>query len=238
MNAWIVDAGSPNTAEGMICTLAGMCNHASTWDGAGFSKMDSSFGHSLAQQASQGRAWSTKQAAAALKMLRRYQRQLGGKDFMDRWLEKPTFRQLPWDQDKRSEQASVVADRTLTSRDSIAVFSFRYDPDVVQAIKTDLKGEHRGQKFWPVWDPSAKCWTVPVNETSIWSIMDIAERFRFKVEQRFTDYLERVREKTAESRTMLALNDGRNIVVTEDSIMISIADASILEEFERELIGA
>jgi hypothetical protein len=68
--------------------------------------------------------------------------------------------------------------------------------------------------------------------------MDIAERFHFKVEQRFTEYLEKVREKTAESRTMLALNDGQHVVVSNDIITISITDASILEEFERELIGA
>ena len=40
------------TAEDMICSLAGMCNHASTTDGAGFSRMDADFGHSLAQWAS------------------------------------------------------------------------------------------------------------------------------------------------------------------------------------------
>lgn len=233
MREWIVDPGSPHTAEGMICSLAGMCNHASTWDGAGFSKMDASFGHSLAQQASEGRPWSAKQAASALKMLRRYQRQLGGKDFMDGWLETPVFRQAP--RDPSSDAAAN--DRRLTSQDSNAVFNFRYDAAIVQAIKTEIKGEHKGKRFWAAWDSAAKCWTVPVNETSIWSIMDIAERFQFEVEPRFTSYLEKVREKTAESRTMLSLNDGRHVVVARDTIMIAVADASVLGEFERELIG-
>ena len=57
------------TAEHMIRKLAGMCNGASSWDGAGFSKTDVQFGHSLAAQAAQGRAWSMKQASAALKMI-------------------------------------------------------------------------------------------------------------------------------------------------------------------------
>jgi hypothetical protein len=233
MRKWIVDPGSPHTAEGMICSLAGMCNHASTWDGAGFSKMDASFGHSLARQASEGKPWSSKQAASALRMLRRYQRQLGGKEFIDQWLENPVFRQDPRD----PTQDAAANDRRLTSQDSNAVFSFRYDESIVRAIKTEINGEHKGKRFWPAWDSASKCWTVPVNESSIWSIIEIAERFQFEVEPRFTSYLEKVREKTAESRTMLILNDGRHVVVAGDTIMIAIADTSVLEEFERELIG-
>jgi hypothetical protein len=216
------------TAEDMICRLAGMCNHASTIDGSGFSRMDADFGHSLAEHASSGKAWSPKQAAAALKLLRKYQKQLGGREFMDNWLGSPKFRIEPDSQAKTPNSPS----RTLTSVDSNALFVFKYDTDLVQAIKSEIRGEHKGKKFWPVWHPDKKCWMVTVNETSIWPIMDIADRFGFEIDRRFTDYFEKVQEKVSESRTMLSLNDGRHIVVVSDKIIISVANAAILEEFE------
>lgn len=226
------------TAEDMICSLAGMCNHASTTDGAGFSRMDADFGHSLAQWASQGRAWTGKQASAAIKMLRKYQRQLGGKDFMDAWLQNPIFRYQPISAETPSKDRLVPqSNRVLSSNGSNAVFSFRYDADLVADIK-GIRGEHRERKFWPVWEPNSKTWMVPVNETSIWSIIDVAEKHGFTIEDRFFSYLDKIREKTEESRTMLALNDGRNVVLVGDTIVISVADAAILEEFERELTGA
>jgi hypothetical protein len=234
MTSWTTDANSPNTAERMIQQLAGVCNHASTLDGSGFSRLDSAFGHSLAQQASNNRAWSVKQATAALKLLRKYQRQLGGQDFMDNWLQSPIFCQKPIDPLERTT-TDATADRKLVSSQSDALFIFRYDAQVVQSIKTDLKGEHGGKKFWASWHPDKKCWSVPVNETSIAPIMDVAERFGFDVEQRFIDYLEKIQEKTQESRTLLSLNDNRHVVVVSDKIMISVADAAILEEFENAL---
>lgn len=223
------------TAEEMICSLAGMCNRASTTDGAGFSKMDADFGHSLAQWANQGRTWTNKQACAALKMLRKYQRQLGGKEFMDGWLKNPIFRCQPINTDVPSNNETMShPDRVLSSNGSNAVFSFRYDAALVSDIK-NIRGMHRDRKFWANWEPVSKTWLVPVNETSIWSIMDVAEKHGFTIEERFLSYLDQVREKTEESRTMLALNDGRNVVMVGNTIVISIADAAILEEFEREL---
>lgn len=52
--------------------LAGMCDGAYTLDGAGFNRLDTSFGHSLANQSS----LSPKQASAAKKMLAKYHRQI------------------------------------------------------------------------------------------------------------------------------------------------------------------
>jgi SWI/SNF-related matrix-associated actin-dependent regulator 1 of chromatin subfamily A len=52
--------------------LAGVCDGAQSYDGCGFNKMDSSFGKSLAQQ----ERWSSKQAEAGLKLIRKYRNQL------------------------------------------------------------------------------------------------------------------------------------------------------------------
>lgn len=53
--------------------LAGVCDGAQAPDGAGFNKLDSSFGKSLAMSAK----LTDKQALAARKMLRKYRRQIG-----------------------------------------------------------------------------------------------------------------------------------------------------------------
>jgi len=52
--------------------LAGCCDHARRIDGAGFNKMDSEFGHSLAEAPH----LSPKQAASGQKLIRKYHRQL------------------------------------------------------------------------------------------------------------------------------------------------------------------
>jgi hypothetical protein len=237
MDGWIVDPNSPHTAEWMICHLAGVCNGASTWDGAGFSKVDAAFGHSLAERAMASRPWTIKQSIAALKLIRKYQRQLGGKEFIDNWMARPVFRYEPIDPANKpaSSGSTGQTNRILSSKDNIAVFRFPYDNDIVQTIKAKLKGEHRGKKFWPSWDPSSKAWTLPVNESSIIAIMEVAREFSFDIEQRFKDYEEKIREKIEEDRAMLILNGGRNIVLAGDEIVISVDNAAIMEEFEKNL---
>lgn len=219
------------TAEDMICTLANVCNYATQQDGTGFSKVDANFGHSLADHARQGKTWTKKQADAALKLIRKYQRQLGGKAFVDSWIANPVFRNDPVD----TSQAKKSKNRQLVSKDTVAIFKFDYDTDLITAIKSKLKGEHRGKKYWPLWNPDIRAWTVLVNETSIWQIMDIANQFEFDIEPRFTEYLEKVQEKTAESKTMLNLNNNMHVTVTRDQIVVAVADAAILKEFERVL---
>jgi len=98
MENWHVDPFATTTAEALICSLAGVCNGASTWNGSGFSKLDASFGHSLADKAANSRPWTTKQALAALKLVRKYRKQLGGDDFINKWLETPVFKMTPADQ--------------------------------------------------------------------------------------------------------------------------------------------
>ena len=231
MNTEVIDAARKNTAEDMICILAGMCDGAHQTDGAGFSKLDTNFGHSLASHVANGKSWTEKQANAALSLISKYHRQLGGKEFIDQWIKSPVFKYPP---NTNTPVDKAKTDRILSSQDKPAVFKFNYDMAIVTAIKS-IKGEHRDKKFWAAWDQTSKTWTVPVNETSIGMIMDVAEKFEFQIEERFISYLEKVQEKTAESRTMLSLNDNRNIVLAGDIIMISVTDASILEEFEREL---
>lgn len=153
MQNWQVNPHA-HTAESMIQQLAGVCNGARTWDGAGFSKMDTDFGHSLAQRALRGQAWSEKQAQAALKLIRKYRKQLGGENAINTWLMKPTFAIMPF-----SVAAKGVPqkenDRKLTSQGDQAVFRFGFNRDILAQIK-QVRGEHKGKKFWASWNADRK----------------------------------------------------------------------------------
>ena len=223
------------TAERMIMTLAGVCNGASTWDGAGFSKMDVSFGHSLAERASQGRTWSVKQASAALKLITKYSRQLGGKEEVRDWMQAPNFAQLP------QEAAVKAADRKLMSQEQLAVFRFSYTPEIVNVIK-QIRGEHKGKYFGARWEPQSKTWQVPVNETSIQQIMQVARDWEFEIEERFESYysrvqqkLEGVRDAAEESRVITTLGYREGVHVQDGEIQITHANASVLAEFQQAL---
>lgn len=234
MQNWRVDPSAPQTVEGMIMMLAGVCDGARQHDGQGFSGADTEFGHSLAQRAQQGRPYTVKQAQGALKLVNKYRRQLGGPAVVQAFLSNPVFRMQPLDPAAPASAASVPAktlDRELVSRDKLAVFKFRYDAELVAALKT-IRGSHGDKRFYASWDPQGKVWTVPVNPTSIWLIMDVAERFRFAVEERFNEYVRKLRINTDDSRMMLALNGGQNIVVDDGMITIAIADPAIFKEFQ------
>ena len=66
-------------------------------------------------------------------------------------------------------------------------------------------------------------------------IMSVAEQWCFAVEDRFLEYRRKVEAKTANSRMMLAMNGGQNIVVDDGMIQVAISDPAILKEFEHAL---
>ncbi|MHC5823679.1 MAG: SNF2-related protein, partial [Nostoc sp.] len=63
--------------ERAICYLSSQCDGASSIDGQGFNKADSSFGHWLASQIQQQRPLLQAHATAAYKMIQKYSKQLG-----------------------------------------------------------------------------------------------------------------------------------------------------------------
>lgn len=238
MQNWCVDPQG-QTAESMIMTLAGVCNGAATWDGAGFSKMDTQFGHSLAEKAQQGRAWTEKQAACALKLINKYRRQIGGEEFINSWMQRPVFAMMPLSDADRKQKA--VGERKLTSADKMAIFQFPYDAQLVAAVKA-IRGEHKGAKFWAAWDSALKRWQVQVNETSIQQIMNLAREWEFEIEDRFEDYysrvmakLEGVREAAQESSVVTRLGGEPGVNIQDGQIMIVHDNASVLAEFKEAL---
>lgn len=236
MHNWCVDPTVP-TAEHMICQLANACNGASTHDASGFSKMDVAFGHSLAQRAKLGRPWTIKQAAGAVKLIRRYQRQLGGADVISQWITHPNFAQMPVD------ASPAAPNRKLVSELNMAMFQFDFDRDIVSAVK-QIRGAHKGEKFWASWDASKKTWLVPVNESSICPIIKVAQDWQFDVEPRFEIYHNRVTAKLAhvmeaaeESRVGTALGMEPGVCVTEQHIEVVHSDPMVLSQF-KEMLAA
>ena len=229
-NSWKCDPSSEFTAEALLCKIAGVCDGAHTLDNQGFSGADVQIGHSMAQQAANGKAWSEKQAVYALKMITKYSRQIGGKEFVRQWMTNPVFRQMPFSKNVDSANKN---DRLLRSKDKLAVFSFGYNTELVTAMKS-IRGVHKGENFWNNWDPITKTWVVPVNATSIYLIMKVAEKFNFDIEQRFHDYISKLEDSVQEGKMMLAMID-QNVTVADDSIIVAVDDPAILEEFKNAL---
>ena len=240
MDNWIVNPQGL-TAERMIMQLAGVCNGASTWDGAGFSKMDTSFGHSLAERAQRGQAWTEKQAQAALKLINKYRKQLGGDTTIQQWLRQPTFAQQPLGTPAPLAGKAAHADRKLRSEDQTAVFTFSYDRKLVNALK-GIRGEHKGKKFWASWDAARKCWTVPVNESSIVLIMNVALAWEFDIEQRFVVFHRRVLDKLVgvseaaeSSKVAEVMGQPMGVDIQAGKLVIAHADPQVLAQFEAAL---
>jgi hypothetical protein len=221
------DTQNTPTAESMICKLADMCDHAVGIDGQGFNKYDSDFGHKMAKIARENLPWTPAQSQAVLKIIKKYQNQLGGAVFIDNWLKTPVFSNEPVIRQKISKKSNA----RLFSQDNIACFQFEFNAEIIKDIKK-IAGEYKGAKYNAIWNSSKKIWKIPVNSHSIVGIIEVAEKYEFEIEERFKEYYEKVKEKTMESKTMLALNNNQHITILSDSIHISINNLAILEEIE------
>ena len=244
MSNWTVDPTADSTVESMICSLAGVCDGAREHDHKGFSGADTEFGHSLAQRAQQGRAFTVKQAQAALKLVNKYRRQLGGAPVVQAFLTRPVFRIEPLDPSAPNTQDTPnksCNNRRLASREQTAVFSFRYEPQLVEAVKS-IRGEHKGARYRSNWDPAGKTWTVNVNPSSIVQIMSVAQEWDFEIEERFNVYFEQVKNRLAEmapaaeeSRVAGTLGYITGISVQDGQLVVVSEDAALLAQFNQRL---
>jgi SWI/SNF-related matrix-associated actin-dependent regulator 1 of chromatin subfamily A len=135
--------------------LESRCDGAISEDGHGFNKTDASFGKSLAEQ----ERWTKLQAQAALKMLKKYQRQLqaGGFD-IERLFDgsEITYPHLQQEKVKQMNVVKKVDDRTMEIR-------YKFDPEILQLVKT-----LPGRRF----HPDKKYWTAIITADSINKLKD------------------------------------------------------------------
>lgn len=141
-------------AQAAIRYLASVCDGANSVDGAGFNKLDTRFGISLAQQEN----WTEKQANAAVKMLRTYKKQLQGAGFdVDTLftggaikIEAP--RTLTPKKPEQKKMATIENGR-------VKIF-FPFDPNTLAIIKSIPGRRFHGDKF-------PKHWSAPMEQETI-----------------------------------------------------------------------
>ena len=163
--------------ETAVTALAAKCDGASTEDGAGFNKVDSFFGKSMAAKPSYD--WTANQSRALWRMIEKYKKQLlnYGVDY-SAIPEPPLTRKSP------------VQKHMVVKRDRIIV-TFDYDPHMVSSIK-ELP------KFSRKYDPSTKVWTIIPTTDNVEKIADFASHYEFEVGNGVYDLLAKVTEQSKE----------------------------------------
>ncbi len=130
--------------------LAGICDGAHDKDNCGFNRLDTDFGKDLAAKSLQ-RPLTVPQQKAALRMLRKYVRQLHGAG-----LALPT--------EEAIEAAAIRANGgqpvkrpagKIGVQGSLCIVTFPYDPQKVERIKA-IAGRR--------WDSAGKFWSVPLDK--------------------------------------------------------------------------
>jgi len=177
-----------------IRELAGVCNYASSLDGLGFSKVDTVFGHSLAQQED----WTPKQLKSACNLVIKYQGQLSG-------IDKEKVKELMNSLEEKIQKDSVakLADmkvNLLTDRNGgkrLAV-TFPYDRDTLEKIKT-LEGRR--------WNPDFLRWELP-----IMNLPRLKELFPLAT---FSDGLKEL-EEAQEQKDQMIIEEFKKIVADLD----------------------
>lgn len=240
MKNYKVDAAAAVTVERMLQQLAGVCDGAASLDGQGFSAHDVAFGHSLANQSQRGQAWTVKQAACALALVRKYQRQLGGKQFIDQFLNQPVFACEPIDHTKPiggTAESSSTSDRMILLHDTNNFsIKFKYNAALVSAIKQHFRKQHHGRTFWASW--TGTCWTVPLNATSYQLLQQFAAEHQFSVSKQVhaaADAFAQADAAQQHDAALLRLNDGCNVTLVGNEMVVAIEDPTTMQQFVKYL---
>ena len=155
-----------NLLHRAVLLLAGQCDGAYSRDDVGYNRMDSDFGHKLAQTPFE--SWTPGQKRGAWKMLRKYRGQLAtyGKIDYDAIPEPPAAPK----QIERPVIHPVETAKTVTLTPTAAEIRFPYDPGLVEAVK-----EIPGRK----WEKDIRIWTVPLTTDALIKLQEFCEVYGF-----------------------------------------------------------
>lgn len=138
-----------------VSQLAAVCDGAHSQDGQGFNGTDAVFGKQLA--ATPFEAWSPQNKRAAWEILKKYTNQLHSFGI--------AYNAIPVPENVTASRHVNVID----SANGRYILRFHYDPAVIEAIKSKIKGAR--------WNPTDKVWTAPLDQKE--PIERIAEVFDF-----------------------------------------------------------
>ena len=133
-----------------IRELAGVCDYASSLDGMGFNKLDTSFGHSLATQLEE---WTPKQIKSACQLVIKYHGQLPHVDVEKIKELMKSLEDKIQKEDVRKKANMIVALLTDRENNHRLAITFPYDKKTVETIKT-LEGRR--------WNPELLRWELPI----------------------------------------------------------------------------
>jgi len=186
--------------EQALLFLAQRCDGAGTRDGQGFNKLDTSFGHSLADQIEAGRSLTDNQHRAAIKMMAKYIGQLTnadiglpiGKGELDDWLE--TRADILDSQPETCDGQIWVEDETVVVK---LGSSYRKYLDTVKAIGAKPEKNIGGVAKYNF---QSQIWTLPID----WLIETIQALPDFQLDAIALQIYQKMQEEKAAADAKLA----------------------------------
>lgn len=152
--------------------LADACDYARSKDGAGFSGVDTSLGHALAEKAE----WSKRESIAAARLVVKYQKQCGRskvdieipavKDFIE--MASKEEGSGPRRRLKKRDVVRGEISLSLWARKAMFVIKTSYHEELKEEIKALIGSE---------WDEFDKIWVAPPCEENALALRTIAEKY-------------------------------------------------------------
>lgn len=163
--------------------LAERCDHAVTTDNKGFNKMDAGFGKDLAKR----ERWTKRQAEAALKMIKKYQKQLKIGEIDVEKLFDGSEVTYPHLQPVNGEgppklQKTTTPKRTVKVKDGKMEIRFPYSNDLLNIIRSIP-----GRRFNNV----EKFWTAPISPDGVEKL----QKAGFEIDPTLEEYLKQVKAR-------------------------------------------
>jgi hypothetical protein len=171
------------------------------------------------------RAFGTDQAALAIKLIKKYKRQLKkqGIDVTDA-IENPTFKFQP-----------RTIDRTTRCwlQDDLINLKFPYSTNAVSEISTYAKNSHGMLKF----DPTIKVWQSSLTEDNIIWLHEFAKRFDFEIADEITELVNKILAVKQDNFVIeLTRKDGKLTILNAPDTLLEYISAHVGEVSEDNLL--
>jgi SNF2 family DNA or RNA helicase len=163
--------------------LLNVCDGATSEDGEGFNKFDSTFARDLSSKDE----WTYNQEKAAYKMMRKYRNQLSNIydidfDSVEMKKSKPS---------KKDKKSTKIVDY---AGDGNVVVKFDYDKKLVTAVKS-IPGRR--------WNGKDKNWEIPINSNTIPQLRSFVGSYEFEVTDKAVEEIEKRKDKSDKQINLL-----------------------------------